>query len=113
MDESTREDLVEIRREIVEARKALSVRTSEFPYSCCFESSTFVNVMLGFKLVRGRFIVRGKRIKHYWNETPGDEIVDLTASQFFAELPEVFILPRDSDRARTYYDHSYVRDLSI
>ena len=100
MDESTREGLVELRTELFE-------RGPRFPKDDCDDATTEVGKRFGFKICYGEFRINGESHSHYWNESDDGYIVDLTARQFSPDVPEVFILPRDSDEARRHYKYLF------
>lgn len=75
-----------------------------FPKKCCEGSSRAVMDVFGFPMVKGIFISEnGKITNHWWNITPEEEILDITARQFDETLSDIYIVNKDSPEARVHY----------
>jgi len=76
-----------------------------FPLGCCTYSSGKVENRLGLEMIYGYFIgFDGLAEEHYWNiDTKTRTLIDITARQFDKSLPEVLMIPINSEYAEEHY----------
>jgi hypothetical protein len=92
-----------ILEKLIEIRERLKKENKKFPKHLCGLASSEVFDELGFDIFEGGFMDNGKiKAIHYWNVTPENEIVDLTAGQF-GDFPDVYVINKDSEKAKKYY----------
>ncbi len=100
MNDETLETLSKIRNN-------LKQKHTNFPRKCCDLSSFEIFDTLGFNVFCGAWIEQKiTRCIHYWNVSPDEEIIDLTARQF-GDFPEIYILKQNSEEAQKHYRGGY------
>lgn len=102
MGELSLQQLSDLRSEL--EREVARFSSVRFPKDCCTYVATRAQRSLDLNVVSGLFI-DGDEIghNHTWNETSEGYIVDLTASQFSGNFPQVYVLPKDSHEAKERY----------
>jgi len=91
-------------QQLQELRASLSRKHGGFPLDYCRISSDAVNSAFGFKTTFGLFIDnQGIGHGHHWNLTPQGQVVDITATQFEREIPNVYVVDNDSLEVQKHY----------
>lgn len=76
-----------------------------FPAECCRYSSEKVQGRLNLDIAYGYYIDSDELgNEHYWNlNTRTGMLIDITAKQFDKSLPEILMIPLDSEYVRKHY----------
>lgn len=95
--------------ELLGLRQRMQADFKCFPHECCRESARRGRLELGLEETYGQFIDdNGLGNNHHWNKKDGF-IIDITADQFCASLPPVYIIPENSPEAQArYYEGVYL-----
>ena len=93
----------EIIRKLLEIQKKLDLENNGFPKNSCSLASKVVYDELGFLPYSGFVLVNNQVVKHSWNETSENEIIDLSLYQFNNQYPKIIYSSRKSIEGKWKY----------